>query len=308
MGSLTRHDVDALTERLRAPLVQRNRSLAVVVLSALAYVPRGLIRIAGRLLRKVLRRPSSASPADPSPAAVPSGYEDYSQDAAAETLSMHRRYMEIAPTVRRHGEEVASAQRARTALEEQAAALQETLESISGGAAADIEAAYATFQERCGLRNELESTIRRLESHDREAESVRSVISKSELDQERLKRVEGKVKLQLEIAVGRSAPLEELLQAFEEGCASRSLYQEAKRALNGIDERRGIILEGKSPSEIEDAVHNAENELQALLSTNPGVGRRPDEPRSPRAERIDCAADERTKRSGPADSGFAHRH
>src|SRR5207245_100565 len=142
--------------------------------------------------------------------------------------------------VRQHREEVGSAQRAKTALDQVGGRLRGALESLADDAS-DLEAAHAVFQERCARKSELESIIRRRESLGREAESVREVISRSDDDGERLGRLEVRLRQQLEAAVGRSGSLEELIDAFEKGYAQSQLYQDAKRGLQAVDGRRGII-------------------------------------------------------------------
>ena len=268
VGHLTASDVHDLTERLRAPSPSAHSSAGTnLILGAL----KALIAVLGRVLGAVLRRKAPAAEVPMAAETMTEArFDAISPDEAAEKLQKHRRYLEIAPDVRKHREEVESAQRARTALDEAAGQLREALAALVDDPS-DLEAAYAVFLERCARRNELESIIRRLESLDREAESVRQVIGRSDQDEERLRRLEARLREQLEAAVGRSLPLEELVAAFEKGYLQWRLYHDAKKGLQGVDGRRGIILEGRSPSELDEMVKKGEREVAELLRETPSL-------------------------------------
>jgi DNA repair exonuclease SbcCD ATPase subunit len=268
VGHLAASDVHALTERLRAPSPAAGSNART---NLIRRTLKALVTALGRVLRAILRRaapPAQVRTVDETMAEAP--FDAISPDDAAAKLQKHRRYLEIAPDVRKHREEVESAQRARTALDAAAERLREMLADLVDDPS-DLEAAYATFQERCARRNELESIIRRLESLDREAESVREVIGRSDEDDDRLRRLEARLRAQLEAAAGRSGSLEELVDAFEKGHAQWQLYQDAKKALQAVEGRRGIVLEGRSPAELEEMVKKGERETAGLLRETPSL-------------------------------------
>ncbi len=268
VGHLAPSDIQLLTERLR---IQSPGPIGALR-SAIGGAVLALLRIIAHVATAIFRhRPSASDRQAPGRASsTRTGFDAVSPNDAANILQRHRRYLEIAPEVRRHREEADAAQRARAVLEEKAGRLGEALEGVVDGSHG-LEAAYASFQERCAQRNELESTLRRLESHDRERESVQEVIDRSDADEARLKRMEMGLRHQLEAAIGRSASLEELLEAFEKGCTYCRLYQEGQGELRRNEESRGEILGGRSPSELQETLARSETAIADLLAANPSL-------------------------------------
>ncbi|MGH8632215.1 MAG: hypothetical protein ACREU7_15820, partial [Burkholderiales bacterium] len=198
-GELTQADLQVLTSRLRTQVKERSNPFRAAGAAALAAVG-AVARLLAQAARLLLRRKQRVSETRTIDSSEPGRFASMPADEAAALLVKHRRFLEIAPLVRTHRLETAAAQRARTAVEDAldraGDALRPLVKDIT-----DVEAAYAAFQERCAGRNELESVIRRRESVEREAQSLRDAVAASDDDAQRLSIAEQRFRQQLETAV-----------------------------------------------------------------------------------------------------------
>lgn len=62
-----------------------------------------------------------------------------------------------------------------------------------------------------------------------------------------------------------------MIEAFEEECRRRGAYDDAKKRLLANDERRGTILQGNSPCELEDALRKMRTEAERLRQDSPSL-------------------------------------
>jgi uncharacterized protein YhaN len=187
---------------------------------------------------------------------------------AAEVLQKHSRYLEIAPVVRQYQEEGQAAERSAGALEVAAVRLREALAG-SVDDASDLEAAYAVFCERASRAGDLKGIDAQIAALDGERRTVAAAIGEFEGDQERAEALEARLRQELEAVVGVRGTLEEMVQAFEEGCRQRSAHDEAKRGLAEVEEKRAALLSGRSVAEWEEQFEKRERDIATIIAEAP---------------------------------------
>lgn len=242
---------------------------------ALRWVWRQLIALARWVLRRVIRRETGvhfqeseqARPGELQRSAQP---ESLSPDEASAVLDRHRRFLEITPLVRKYMEEKGEAEAAKSSAEQGAETLRGALERLVDDLS-DLERAYRVFRERVEGHRELENIAGQLRSLEGERLSLQEAVGRFEREGQRLGHLESGLGEQLRQTTGRSGVLEDLVEAFEDGCCRRGLHDEAKRGLRESEERKGIILQGQSPSELRAALHKARGELEQLRAYNPSL-------------------------------------
>jgi DNA repair exonuclease SbcCD ATPase subunit len=279
VGRLSEDDLERLTQLLRAPPVggfQRAlRAVGRAIVMALRWVWRQLIALARWVLRRVIRRETEdhveedeqAGPEEPQRTAYP---ESLSSDEASAVLDRHRRFLEITPLVRKYVEEKGDAEAAKSSAEQGAERLRGALESLVDDLS-DVERAYRVFCERVEGHRELKKIADQLKSLEGERSSIQEAVGRFEREEQRLGQLESGLGEQLRQTTGRSGVLEDLVEAFEDGCRRRRLHDEAKRGLRESEERKGIILQGQSPSELRAALDKARGELEQLRAYNPSL-------------------------------------
>jgi DNA repair exonuclease SbcCD ATPase subunit len=99
---------------------------------------------------------------------------------------------------------------------------------------------------------------------DNECSSLQKMIQEFETGEERLGRLESGLREQLQQTTGKSDDLENLIQAFEDGCRGKRAYEEARGGLRQNEEKKGIILQGKSPGELQETVRKIQDELELI--------------------------------------------
>jgi uncharacterized protein YhaN len=135
----------------------------------------------------------------------------------------------------------------------------------------DLESAYAQFSQRAAARRRLDTIADQLASLDGERESLRDTVNRFVTDGDRLRKAETQLQQRLSAALGRDGKPEELLQAFESACGKRALHQEAARSLREIENGRGILLEGRSPAELDETLARLSEELSRSIAANPAL-------------------------------------
>lgn len=279
VGSLSADDLERLTQVLRAPpVVGFRRALRAVgraIVMALRWVWRQLIALARWIVRRVMRRQTEvqveedeqAQPEESQRSAHP---ESLSPDEVSVVLDRHRRFLEIAPLVRKYLGEEAEAEAANSNAELGAERLREALENLVDDLS-DLERAYRVFCERVGGHRELKAIAGQLKSLEGERSSLQEAVGRFEREEQRLGQLESGLGEQLRQTTGGSEALEDLVEAFEDGCRRRRLHDEAKRGLRESEEKRGNILQGQSPSELQAALDKAGRELAQLRAHNPSL-------------------------------------
>jgi len=278
VGNLSADDLERLTRLLRAPPVgafrQALRVVGRVIVTAARWVWKRLISVGRWALRRVIRRETEVRVEEPeeqpdeSRSAAP--LESLSPDKVSALLDRHRHFLEIAPLVRKYLGERSEAETARSNAELAAGRLREALEGLVEDLS-DLQHAQGVFRERVEGHRELENVTGQLESLEGERSSLQEAVGRFEGDQERLRILESGLGEQLRETVGRSGALEDLVKSFDEGCHRRHLHDEAKRALRESEERKGIILQGQSPSELQATVGKARRDLEVLRASNPSL-------------------------------------
>ncbi|MDP2856525.1 MAG: AAA family ATPase [Bacillota bacterium] len=279
VGSLSGDDLERLTGLLRAPAVgafrRALRAVGRAIVMALRWVWRQLIALARWVLHTVVRRETEVhveeDEHEQAEESKRSAYpESLSPDQVSAVLDRHRRFLEIAPLVRKYLGEKAETEAAESKAELAAQSLREALGGLVDDLS-DLEGAHRVFSQRVESYRELVTIASKLESLEGERSSLQEAVGRFEREQERLRRLESGLGDQLRQTTGRSGALEDLVKAFEEGCGRRRLHDEAKRGLREGEERRGIILQGQSPSELQAALDKARRELEHLRASNPSL-------------------------------------
>jgi DNA repair exonuclease SbcCD ATPase subunit len=277
VGSLSGDDLERLTALLRAPPVggfrRALRAVGRAIVMALRWVWRQLIALARWVLHTVVRRETEVhveeDEHEQEEESKRSAYpESLSPDQVSAVLDRHRRFLEIAPLVRKYLGERAETEAAESKAELAAQSLREALGGLVDDLS-DLEGAHRVFSQRVESYRELVTIASKLESLEGERSSLQEAVGRFEREQERLRRLESGLGDQLRQTTGRSGALEDLVKAFEEGCGRRRLHDEAKRGLRESEERRVIILQGQSPSELQAALDKARRELEHLRASNP---------------------------------------
>jgi len=267
VDSLTAGDVDVLTSRLSAPAPARGAARAVI--AAIGRAARAVARAVASATRALLRRPRpEASPSGGAPEV--SSLASVSPDEASRLLHAHMRYLEVAPIVRKFEGEQAAVERANSERDAAAARLRHALEGLADDLS-DLEAAYAQFTHRAAERRQLDTISDQLASLDGERESLRETVNRFVADGERLRKLEAQLSQRLAAALGHEGKLEDLVEAFESACGARKLHQEAARSIREIDNSRGILLEGRSPAELEEILARRTTALSQFVAENPAL-------------------------------------
>lgn len=268
VGSLTSADVDRMTERLRAgaggPVVAALGVLAAV----LSGIWRGIRRLARWLVRSVARRSNASGEPEPVSRTVNAALA--SADEAAALLQRHRRYLEITPDIRKYGDAAAAAERAKVETAAAAAHLRDALSGLVEDVL-DLEAACAEFERRVADHRELQRLGERADSIDGELAAARAYLGNFEAEQERLKGLEANLSRQIELALGQTGPLDEMVERFEAACAGRQAYEGARRGLQEADARRGLMLSRRSPQDLSDAARRSEERLVRMAAGDPSL-------------------------------------
>ncbi|MDO8614688.1 MAG: SMC family ATPase [Dehalococcoidia bacterium] len=261
VGRLTQADRQRLLSELQAPAAARpGGGPGATLLKALVWLLLALPRLALWIVARLLRRTQV-------PAAHPGAAVAFSGDAA-EVLQKHSRYLEIAPIVRQYREEQQAAGRSAEALGAAASRLREALAGLVDDAG-DLEAAYAAFCERAALAGDFKGIEGQLAALESERRTVAAAIGEFERDQERAEALESLLRQELEAVVGVRGTLEEMVQAFEEGCRQRSAYDEAKRGLAEVEEKRAALLSGRSVAEWEEQFEKRERDIATIIAEAP---------------------------------------
>ncbi|MCJ7509686.1 MAG: AAA family ATPase [Dehalococcoidia bacterium] len=279
VGSLSGDDLERLTGLLRAPVVgafrRALRAVGRAITMALRWVWRQLIALARWVLHTVVRRETEVhveeDEHEQAEESKRSAYpESLSPDQVSAVLDRHRRFQEIAPLVRKYLGEKAETEAAESRAELAAQSLREALGDLVDDLS-DLERAYRVFCDRVEGHRELATIAGQLKSLEGERSSLQEAVGRFEREQERLGRLESGLGEQLRQTTGRSGALEDLVEAFQDGCRRRHLHDEAKRGLREGEERKGIILQGQSPSELQAALDKARRELEHLRASNPSL-------------------------------------
>ncbi len=300
VGSLSADDLERLTRLLRAPPVgafgQALRAVGRAIVTAAHWVWKRLIAVGRWALHRVIRRETEVNveeqEEEPDESRSTAPLESLNPDEATALLDRHRHFLEIAPLVRKYLGERKEAETARSNVELAAGRLREALEGLVDDLS-DLQRAHSVFRERVEGHRGLQNITDQLESLEGEQSSLQEAVGRFEADQERLGTLESRLGEQLRQTVGRSGALEDLVKSFEEGCHRRHLCDEAKRGLRESEERKGIILQGQSPSELQAAVGKARRDLEGLRASNPSLeGARTSESRESLEEVLSHQQDE----------------
>ena len=109
------------------------------------------------------------------------------------------------------------------------------------------------------------------EALDRERSTRIEASERFENDQARLGRQEAALEDDLRRAVEQDAPLDALVEAFETAARRRQQHDDATRSLRDNETRRGILLQGRSPGELEAALESARADQRRLLEEQPSL-------------------------------------
>jgi len=267
VGDLTAPEVELLTQRLRSAPVRRGVAAALVAALArlVRWIARGLAAAAGAVLRR--RRAVQAAPGDDLEPAE-RRFASTPPDEASRLLQAHMRYLEIAPTIAKFEAEKVACEQAALNSDSAAARLRHALEGLTDDLA-DLESAFAQFTQRAAGRRQLDTVADQLSSLDGERESLRDTVNRFVAGSERLRRLETELRQQLSAALGHDGKLEELFAAFETACGKRKLHQDATRSLLEIENARGILLDGKSPVELDGLLSRRQSEAAGFIAANP---------------------------------------
>jgi DNA repair exonuclease SbcCD ATPase subunit len=265
VGVLSPAEVLMLTQRLRSP-ARPDRNLIGILLAAVAAVARALGRTARSAVRLLLRHhaaTNAASAGEPPPSTLAS----IAPAEANRLLQAHLRFLEVAPVVQTHETEQAAAARALTDRDAAAGQLRHALEGLVEDLT-DLESACAQFTARASSRKQLDVISSQLEGLDAESNSLRETVSRFIAAGERLRRQETQLTQRLTATLARGGGLEDLVSAFEAGCEQHRLNREATRSLREVENTRGIVLEGRSPAELDDMIGRRKNEIAAYIAEN----------------------------------------
>jgi DNA repair exonuclease SbcCD ATPase subunit len=185
-------------------------------------------------------------------------------------LQAHLRYLEVAPVIQKHEAEHAAAARALINRDAVARQLRHALEGLVDDLA-DLESACAQFSARASSRKQLDVISSQLEALDTESESLRETVSRFIADGDRLRRQEGQLTQRLTAMIGGDGTLEHLFSAFEAACGQHRQHREATRSLREIQNTRGIVLEGRSPAELDEMISRREKEIAEYTACNPSL-------------------------------------
>ncbi len=276
LGHVSAADIEALVQRLQARSPGPAQGLV-------RLIQRGLRRFAA-LVGRLMGRPHQSANDDAGTA-----YERLPASDAARILEKHRRYLELAPDVRRYRAETAAARRSSEAYQSMTDRLREEIASVVEGVS-DLESAYSEFVARCAQRGELESASAQVKSLEGELRSQREAISRHETEQGRLRSLDGQLSARLGSALNRSGSLEELIQAFQDGCRNRLAHDQARAGVKDASERTAMILEGRARAEVERLIEQAEGEVATIVATHPELaGAQSNEPQGPLRDRLNQA-------------------
>ena len=268
VGALSAEDVRLLTERLRSPARPNPKQIR-----ALLAAPWVLARLIGRAARSavrfLLRRRATTNDASPDEPHV-SPLASIASTEASRLLQAHLRYLEVAPVVQKQEAEQAGAERAIIERDAAAAQLRHALEGLVDDLTG-LESACAQFSARASSRKQLDVISSQLEALDAESESLRETVNRFIADGDRLRKRESELTQRLTAIVGRGGTLEDLFSAFEAACGQHRVHQEATRSLREVESTRGIVLEGRSPAELDEMIVRREREIAAYTAANPSL-------------------------------------
>ena len=266
VGALSAADIRMLTERLRAPAANRNllRALIGAPLSLARFLARAALAAVCLILH---RRPSTN---DRSPTAAVSPLASIASSEASRLLQAHLRYLEVAPVIQKHEAEQSAAERAAIERDAVAAQLRQALDGLVDDLT-DLDAAYAQFSARAASRKQLDVISSQLEALEAESESLRETVNRFIADGDRLRRQESQLSERLTAVLRRSGTLEDLFSAFEAAGGQHRLHREAARSLCDIENTRGIVLEGRSPAELDEMIGRRQKEMAAYTAGNPSL-------------------------------------
>ena len=193
---------------------------------------------------------------------------DVSPERAQELLVSHARYREIAPLVERNQEELESSDKSSLALSAAANRLHEALTGLVGDMAS-LDQARVAFVELTGQRDELDHVVQELSLLDQERNTCHVAVSDFDDNVEQLSRRESRLRNRLEAATGETGDIDSLIDAFNAGHSSRSIYEESSLEIASINRRRADTLLGRSPQELEESARNHRRDRDRLLSEHP---------------------------------------
>ncbi len=270
VGHLSRQDVEQLTRQLRVPAPASNlpRTILRAIGLGLRWVWRHIAALVRWAWNSVTRRPPAELEDQRIEVQRPPLPTSLSPDEVTAILADHSRYQEIATGVRKHLEEKEVAEEASAKAEAAAEPLRSELEGLVEDVS-DLEAALREFHERTELHGELQSVEARLLLLGNESSSFQKMIQEFEEDQERLGRLEYGLRDQLQQATGKRTDFENLIAAFEEACRRKGAYEQARGGLRQNEEKRGIILQSKSPGELQENMEKVQDELEVLERSAP---------------------------------------
>ena len=268
VGSLTAGDVDVLTHRLS--VAAPSGGAARAVLAAIGRAIRAIARAVVTAARALFRRPRDELAEGDPPAENAQVLPSVSHDEAARLLHAHLRYLEIAPIVRKFESEQAAAARANSGRDAAGAQLRHALEGLADELS-DLDSAYAQFSQRAAGRRQLDTITDQLASLDGDRESLRETVNRFVTDGERLRKLDAQLNQRLSGALGHQGKLEDLLETFESACLGRRLHKEATRSLREMENSRGILLEGRSPPELDEMLTRRASALSQFVADNPSL-------------------------------------
>ncbi len=275
VGGLTQDDIERLTTRPGAPSGVTPGVLAAVG-RALAATYRWawgrIVGVARWLLSRVRGRPSEGEigeKTEPKEARGAPRRDEMTAEEASRILGLYWRFREIAPRVDAYFQEKQTAEQARSRENEAEEALREALRDMVDDVS-DLEAAHRQVNQRAEQHRELISLEGQLASIEGEVTSLQEAIDRVEEDGKRLSRQEALLGEQLRQSTGEGE-LGDLVRKFEEGCRRKRAHDEANRTLREIRERRGLVLRGKSPGELEEEGRKAGTGIRLLLGESPSL-------------------------------------
>lgn len=270
VGALTPADVETITVCLASASDSGRGGAGLAIVAALGRLLRAAGRAVAATARALFRRRRSAPP-EARPSETGDGpLSSLPRSEATRLLHAHMRYLEIAPIIRKFDSEQAAYERAGADRAAAASRLRLALEGLADELT-DLESAYAQFSQRAAARRQLDTVTDQLASLDGERESLRETVNRFVSDGERLRKLEAQLLQGLSAALGHEGKIEELLEAFEAGCGKRRLHQEATRSLREIENSRGILLEGRSPAELDEMLTTRATALSEFVAENPSL-------------------------------------
>jgi DNA repair exonuclease SbcCD ATPase subunit len=268
VGSLTAADVLMLTERLRSSGRTGGRLVRAPV-AVIAAVARFIARGIASGVRLLLRR-ERGSDAAPTTGSDIFSLSSTSPAEASRLLQAHLRYLELAPVIQKHEAEEAGSAQTLGNRDAAAAQLRHALQGLADDLT-DLESACLQFSTRAASRKQLDIVSSQLEALDAESESLRDTVDRFISDGDRLRRQETQLSERLASITRREGKLDDLLAAFEAACQQHRSYREAKRSLAEIENARGIVLEGRSPAELDEMLGRRQNEMTGYTASNPSL-------------------------------------